>query len=96
MPDDHDTVPSVRPRGVFAATPALHEAPRLVPAIMHALHGHLCRASLGRARSVLSIDVFNALNSDAVLTVNQNYASWLTPQSILNARLLKFSVQFDF
>lgn len=51
---------------------------------------------VGRARSVLSIDVFNALNSDAVLTVNQNYAAWLTPQSILNARLLKFSVQFDF
>lgn len=50
----------------------------------------------GKARSVLSVDIFNALNNDAELTVNENFASWLTPQSILNARLVKFSVQFDF
>jgi hypothetical protein len=45
---------------------------------------------------VVSLDVFNALNNNALLTVNENYASWLAPQSILSARLLKFSVQFDF
>jgi hypothetical protein len=51
---------------------------------------------VGRARTVASIDVFNALNNDAVLTVNQSFGAWLRPQSILNARLVKFSVQFDF
>ncbi len=50
----------------------------------------------GKARSVLSLDLFNALNSDSTLTVNQAYASWLRPTAVLNARLMKFSVQFDF
>ena len=50
----------------------------------------------GRARSVLSVDVFNALNNDATLTVNESYAAWLRPQSILNARMFKLSVQFDY
>jgi hypothetical protein len=30
------------------------------------------------------------------ITVNQSYASWLVPTEILNPRLVKFSVQFDF
>ncbi|MEQ1757016.1 MAG: carboxypeptidase regulatory-like domain-containing protein [Vicinamibacterales bacterium] len=50
----------------------------------------------GRTKSVVSLDVFNFLNSDARITVNNSYAAWLTPTSILNARLMKFSVQFDF
>jgi hypothetical protein len=49
-----------------------------------------------RARAVASVDVFNLTNDDGILTVNQTYAAWLRPQSILNARALKFSVQFDF
>jgi hypothetical protein len=56
--------------------------------------GKVLRA--GRSRTVLSVDVFNTLNSDAALTVNQSFAAWLRPQSILNARLVKFSAQFDF
>jgi hypothetical protein len=51
---------------------------------------------LGRSRAVASVDLFNTLNNDATLTVNQNFASWMRPQSILNARMLKFSLQFDF
>ncbi len=50
----------------------------------------------GRARGVASVDLFNALNEDGILTVNQSYATWLRPQSILNARMVKFSFQFDF
>jgi hypothetical protein len=50
----------------------------------------------GRSRAVASVDIFNTLNNDAVLSVNQSFASWMRPQSILNARLVKFSVQFDF
>jgi hypothetical protein len=50
----------------------------------------------GRARSVLSLDIFNALNSDARITVNNSFAAYLRPTQILNARLMKFSVAFDF
>jgi hypothetical protein len=50
----------------------------------------------GRTRNVVSIDLYNALNSDATITVNQSYAAWLRPQSILNARLIKFSWALDF
>ena len=56
--------------------------------------GKVLRA--GRSRAVVSLDVFNALNSDAMLAVNQTFASWLRPTQILNARLAKISVQFDF
>jgi hypothetical protein len=51
---------------------------------------------VGRTRSVVSLDVFNALNSDAAILRNETFASWLRPTQILNARLMKVSVQFDF
>jgi hypothetical protein len=47
-------------------------------------------------RTVVNFDLYNALNGNTVLSHNNNYASWLTPQSILDARLAKFSVQLDF
>ena len=47
-------------------------------------------------RAVVSVDLFNALNSNALLSVNQTYASWMAPTSILNARVMKISVQYDF
>jgi hypothetical protein len=50
----------------------------------------------GETRTALSLDLFNAFNRNTVLTVNNNFASWLQPQGILQARLTKLSVQFDF
>jgi hypothetical protein len=50
----------------------------------------------GTERFRVSLDVFNALNGNAVRTVNVNYASWLTPTAILDPRLFKISGQFDF
>jgi hypothetical protein len=47
-------------------------------------------------RAVLSVDVFNALNSNARITVNQSYAAYPRPTEILNARLVKFSIAYDF
>jgi hypothetical protein len=52
---------------------------------------------IGGARSVVSLDLFNALNIDAVLNANQTFnADWLAPQSILDARVAKISLQFDW
>jgi hypothetical protein len=50
----------------------------------------------GRTRAGINLDLYNALNGNAVRTVNTNYASWLTPTAILDARLFKISAQIDF
>ena len=42
-------------------------------------------------------DVYNALNGSAILAVNSTYGnSWRSPSGILDARLFKFGVQYDF
>jgi hypothetical protein len=51
---------------------------------------------IGRARTSLNFDLYNALNGNAVLTQNSNFASWQTPQGILDARLFRISAQVDF
>ena len=51
---------------------------------------------LGGTRSMVSLDLYNAFNANTALTLNNNYASWLRPQSILTARFAKVSVQLDF
>jgi hypothetical protein len=56
----------------------------------------------GRTRSVVSLDIFNALNSDAIVTINQTFTSWIAasgmprPTEVLNPRLMKISWQFEF
>ena len=35
------------------------------------------------------LDLYNALNANTVLTLNNNYASWLRPQTILTARFAR-------
>jgi hypothetical protein len=53
-----------------------------------------------RVRSVRikgMFDLYNALNASPILALNTTYGSaWLQPLSILNARLAKFGVQFEF
>jgi hypothetical protein len=51
---------------------------------------------LGRSKYVASVDLYNALNTDVVVNANQNFAVWQRPTAILNARQIKFSVQFDY
>lgn len=54
----------------------------------------------GRTRTNVAVDLFNIFNASAVTTFNQTFtgtgASWLQPTSILSARLVKLSVQFDW
>ena len=50
----------------------------------------------GRTRATASVDLYNALNGNAVLAHSTAYATWLRPDSILLARFLKFGVQLDF
>ena len=49
-----------------------------------------------QARSVVSFDIFNALNTPAIVNVSQAYATWLRPTEILNARVAKISATFEF
>ena len=51
---------------------------------------------IGQRRATLSLDIYNATNSDTILTFNNNYAALWRPNSILQARFFKGSVQVDF
>jgi hypothetical protein len=61
---------------------------------------------LGRTRTMVAMEMYNALNSDAILTRNQFFnpnippgsgpSAWLAPQSVLTPRFLKLSAQVDF
>jgi len=53
----------------------------------------------GRTRSSIGIDVFNVLNSAAVLTYNQAFVpngTWPVPTSVLTPRFVKIAAQIDF
>ncbi len=56
---------------------------------------------LGGVRTVASLDVYNVLNSNPVLSENAAYrdatiSGWRIPTAILPARFVKFSLQLDF
>ena len=50
----------------------------------------------GRRRTSVNVDVYNALNSNAVQTESNVYSTWRRPQSILVPRFAKISAQLDF
>jgi hypothetical protein len=50
----------------------------------------------GRTRTNLSVDIFNALNADTISTYSTAYETLWKPSTILQARFVKFSAQFDF
>jgi len=54
---------------------------------------------VGAFRAAVNLDMFNALNASSVLALNTVFGGtrpWLTPQSIMQGRLLKVSAQLDF
>jgi hypothetical protein len=60
----------------------------------------------GRTRTNIGFDLYNILNSSAILSYNQNFspaiaagtgaAAWLAPTGVLQPRFWKFSAQVDF
>jgi hypothetical protein len=53
----------------------------------------------GHMRTTVGVDVYNLLNSAAILSYNQTYiasGAWLGPTSDMSARFAKLSLQFDF
>jgi hypothetical protein len=50
----------------------------------------------GRTRTTFSLDLYNALNANTVLSQSNAFATWQQPQSILNARFAKVVAQFEF
>jgi hypothetical protein len=51
----------------------------------------------GRARIQGTFSVFNLLNENSALTLNNTYGpSWLLPTKIMQGRLMKFGVQLDY
>jgi hypothetical protein len=53
----------------------------------------------GGTRTNIGIDIYNLINSSAVLTYNQNFVvggAWLTPNSVLQPRFVKFGATIDF
>ncbi|MEP7307571.1 MAG: carboxypeptidase-like regulatory domain-containing protein [Acidobacteriota bacterium] len=58
----------------------------------------------GRTRTNIGFDLYNILNSAAILSYNQNFSpaittgsgAWLAPTGVLQPRFWKFSIQTDF
>jgi hypothetical protein len=54
---------------------------------------------IGRTRTNVGIDVYNLMNSDAVLGYNNSYTpggAWLVPTSVVTPRFVKFSAHVEF
>ena len=50
-------------------------------------------------RAMIALDLYNALNSNPILTYNNNFVPngvWLQPRSILTPRLFRISAEFNF
>lgn len=50
----------------------------------------------GTRRATVNLDIYNTLNANPVMQLNNNYSVWQQPQRIMEARLFKISGQVDF
>ena len=54
----------------------------------------------GATKAKFQVDFYNLFNSAPILTYNQTYSptstAWLTPTSVLAARVAKIGITFDF
>ena len=54
---------------------------------------------VGHTRTTVGVDLYNVLNSSAILTYNNAFVPgglWRTPNTVLTGRLARVSAQFDF
>jgi hypothetical protein len=52
---------------------------------------------VGRSRIQANVDLYNAANAGAILSINTTYGpNWLRPTNVLQGRLLRFGGQVDF
>jgi hypothetical protein len=52
---------------------------------------------VGRGRVDLNVDIYNAFNSDAILTQQNAFgAAWQRPLSVIQPRFVKFAARWDF
>jgi hypothetical protein len=57
------------------------------------------RLKYGRSRTMLALEIYNALNSSAVLTYNNTFipgGTWLQPLTILTPRFFKITAELEF
>jgi len=55
------------------------------------------RLRFGARRAMIGVDLFNALNSGAILSYNNTFnAIWLQPLTILTARMAKITAELTF
>jgi hypothetical protein len=55
--------------------------------------------NFGGSRTMIAVDVYNTLNSSAVLSYNPSFVpggTWLQPLSILTPRFIRLTAEFDF
>ena len=53
----------------------------------------------GRSRTTVGVDLYNVLNSSAILTYSNLFVPnglWLQPTTVLTGRFARISAQFDF
>jgi hypothetical protein len=53
--------------------------------------------TVGNGKLDASVDLYNALNSDAIITQQNVFgAAWTRPLSVIQPRFVKFSARWDF
>jgi hypothetical protein len=50
----------------------------------------------GKTRTTASVDLYNIMNANPVLTQSATFTTWQQPQTILSPRFIKLVVQFEF
>jgi hypothetical protein len=53
----------------------------------------------GRSRIMVALDIYNALNSSAVLTYNSTFVpggTWLQPLTILTPRFIRLTAELEW
>ena len=81
----------------LAATPATASAGARYGDRVNQLDFRIGRIQrFGQRRAAVNLDVYNVLNSSAVLTESTAYGTFRVPQIVMVGRFVKVSAQLDF